>query len=99
MATAGDRNRDLSQDLKERGDWDDLSKGEKAYLVGAQYGQRLEGWTQQGFSCSGESSPPMSWQPGFAWACVEMKPASRVGSVLWANLRAYFRTRYGVFWS
>lgn len=32
MATAGDRNRDLSQDLKERGDWDDLSKGEKAYL-------------------------------------------------------------------
>lgn len=99
MATAGDRDRDLSQDLKESGDWDDLSRGEKACLGRGTIWRRLEGWTQQGFPCSGGSSPPVRWQPRFAWACVEMKPASRVGSVLWANLRADFRTRYGVFWS
>lgn len=42
MATAGDRDRDLSQDLKESGDWDDLSRGEKACL------ERGTIWTKTG---------------------------------------------------
>lgn len=46
--TAGDR--DLSQDLKERGDRDDLSRERSSPWGGVQLGQRLQGWIQQGFS-------------------------------------------------
>lgn len=54
MATAGDM--DLSQDLKERGDWDDLRRDSRvAVRKGTAWTKagRLEVWTQQGFSWGG----------------------------------------------